>query len=220
MNSFKRPNLSPKYFTSKRERFLEAKIPLRQGSITIPPEIPYVIHNALGLGYRIKPENEAISSKKKEEAEENYFQTGGIEPSVLYGSVARGEATPDSDIDVLPLSAFLRQRIALFTEKHILGAECMELESAYNQIDEKQESVLLDFMNQYGGEIVSSVDILLDYIYSNAILRGRAEAKGTTQDIEEALMVRSMFTDHLLTLTRLVEKSTLKKHGFHEYQVD
>ena len=71
----------------------------------------------------------------------NYFKTQPVMKAWLFGSFARGEETPDSDIDIL-VEYDENARISLLTISHMMG----ELEkSTGRRIDLIEDGCLLPF---------------------------------------------------------------------------
>lgn len=71
----------------------------------------------------------------------DYFKTQPVNRAWLFGSFARGEETPDSDIDIL-VEYDKNARISLLTISHMMG----ELErSTGRRIDLIEEGCLLPF---------------------------------------------------------------------------
>lgn len=215
--------IKSEYFTSEKERFKGKNIPLRQGSGSYPPEIAYLLESALGSD-ALAVEKIKISEEKLKEAKDKYavFKKSNpnveIEPQIVFGSVVRQEAARESDTDVADLSSFERKPIAIFTQYEILGIPYGEEKRIVQEVNARRESYVLDFMERYKEKYVSSVDVILDYINANASISGRAEAKKSSYDVEEAKLVRSIFGDFIGTMNGLVEKGKLRKQGFHQYQ--
>ena len=73
-----------------------------------------------------------------------YFKTQPIKKAWLFGSFARGEETPDSDIDIL-VQYDENARISLLTISHMMG----ELEKEFGRrVDLIEEDRLLPFAVQ------------------------------------------------------------------------
>ena len=71
----------------------------------------------------------------------DYFQTKPVKKAWLFGSYARGEETPDSDVDIL-VEYDKDARISLLTISHMMG----ELEnSTGRRIDLVEDGCLLPF---------------------------------------------------------------------------
>lgn len=213
----------PSYFTSEKARFKDQNIPLYQGSGSCPPEIIHLLKT--NLGPDALTVDTQISEKKLQKAREDFeaFKKANpeasVEPRVVFGSVARQEATRESDTDIADLSSFERKPIAIFTHYEILGVPPEQKKKIVEEVNNKRESYVLGFMERYKGKTVSSADVILDYIDANASIQGRAEAKKTSYDIEEAKMVRSIFGDFIGTMNRLTEKGKLRKEGFHQFRL-
>ncbi|MBI4214850.1 hypothetical protein HY546_02545 [archaeon] len=70
-----------------------------------------------------------------------------------------------------------------------------------------------------GRRVVSSVDLLLDFIESNTIIGSRASAKGVTIEAEETKIVRAIAAPFFDTLQRLVDEGKIRRIGLHKYRL-
>ncbi|MBQ3752703.1 MAG: nucleotidyltransferase domain-containing protein [Prevotella sp.] len=85
-----------------------------------------------------------MSTQKMTQLIADYFKTQPVMKAWLFGSFARGEETPDSDIDIL-VEYDENARISLLTISHMMG----ELErSTGRRVDLIEEGCLLPFAQE------------------------------------------------------------------------
>lgn len=92
----------------------------------------------------VKQEKTMSSTQKMTQKIAEYFKTQPVVRAWLFGSYARGEETPDSDVDIL-VEYDKNARISLLTISHMMG----ELEkSTGRRIDLIEDGCLLPFARE------------------------------------------------------------------------